>query len=159
MCALPLDLRKRVINAWQKKKLTTEELADIFGIGEATVKRWQRQYRETKSLAPKPHGGGNPPRIAKEDWPKVQALVQQHPDWTEEQYAKTLEKEHGIRASSVTVGRVIRKLGYSVKKRPSSPKNGTVPTSLSADETTSSESKTSPFRVWFLWTKPARTSR
>lgn len=159
MGSLSEDLRRRIINAWQKKKLTTKELAELFDVGEATVTRLKKTFRETKSVAPKPHGGGNPPRITKEQEPLVQALVQQHPDWTEAQYAKELGQRHGISASAVTVGRVVRRLGYSVKKRPSLPKNAIGPTSSSVGDNTSSESKTSPLRVWFLWTRPARTSR
>ncbi len=159
MGALSEDLRWRIIKAWQKKKLTSKQLAELFDVGEATITRLKRTFRDTKSVAAKPHGGGNPPRISKENEPLVEALVQQHPDWSEERYAQELSEKHGIAASSVTVGRVIRRLGYSVKKRPSSPKNATAPTSSSDDGNISSESKRSPFRVWFLWTKPARTRR
>jgi transposase len=156
--ALSEDLRWRIINAWQRKKLTTQELADLFGVGEATVTRLKKTFRDTKGVAAKPHGGGNPSRIAKEHEPLVEALVQQHPDWTEAQYAKQLTEKHGISASSVTVGRVVRRLGYSVKKKPWSRKNEIDQMSSNDDASTSSESKTSPLRVWFLWTKRARTS-
>jgi transposase len=159
MGALSEDLRWRIINAWQKKKLTSKQLAELFGVGEATITRLKKTFRDTKSVAAKPHGGGNPPRISKENVPLVESLVQRHPDWSEAQYAKELTERHGISASSVTVGRVIRRLGYSVKKRPSSPKNAIDPTSSSVDGSTSNESKRSPLRVWFLWTKPARTRR
>jgi transposase len=157
--ALSEDLRWRIIRAWQKKKLSTKELAETFGVGEATITRLKRTFRETKAVDPKPHGGGNPPRIPQEQWSLVLALVHQHPDWTEAKYAEVLAEEHGIRASSVTVGRVIRRLGYSVKKRPSSPKNAIGPTSSSDDVDTSRTSGASPFRVWYLWTKPARRTR
>lgn len=159
MSALSEDLRWRIINAWQKQKLTTKQLAELFGVGVATVTRLKKTYRDTKGVAAKPHGGGHPPRISKEHEPLVEALVQRHPDWSEDQYAKELTDKHGLSASPATVGRVVRRLGYSVKKRPSSPKSGTGPTSSSGDGSTSSGSKTSPLRVWFLWTKRARTSR
>ena len=157
--ALSGDLRLRIVRAWQKKKLTTKELAETFGVGEATVTRLKRTYRETKSVNPKPHGGGNPRRIATEQEPLVIALVQQHPDWTEAKYAEVLTEKHGIHASSVTVGRVIRRHGYSVKKRPSSPRSAIAPTSSSDDADSSPTSRASPLRVWFLWTKPARRRR
>jgi transposase len=157
--ALSEDLRRRIINAWLKKRLTTNELADIFGVGAATVTRLKALYRQTKSVKPKPHRGGHPRRISEEHEHLVESLVQRHPDWTETQYAKALAAEHGIEASAVTVGRVIRKLGYSVKKRPWSRRNAIGPISADGDASTSSESLTSPLRVWFLWTKPARTSR
>lgn len=153
------DLRQRIIAAWQKRKLTGFELADLFGVGEATVKRLKRRFLDTGSVKPKPHGGGGQPIIGKEQEPIVEALVQQHPDWSEDQFAKALADEREIVASAATVGRAIRKLGYSVKKRRSSRKSAIEQPSSSADDSTSSESKTLPLHVWFLWTKPARTRR
>jgi len=156
---LSLDLRRRVIDAWQKKKLRARVLADTFEIGEATVKRLKRTFLETGEVKPKAHGGGTKPIISGERGQLLEALVQKHPDWSEDQYADALTKEHGIQVSAVTVGRAVRRLGYSVKKKRSSRKNATARTSGSAASNTSRESETSPLRVWFLWTKPARTSR
>jgi transposase len=153
------DLRWSIIQAWRKRKLTTAELAEQFGVGEATVKRLKKRFLTTKSVVRSPHGGGTPRKIGPEQEPIVEALVQAHPDWREDQYAEQLAADHGIHASAVTVGRAIRRLGYSVKKRRSSPKKRTVPTSSSVDGNTSKTSETLPFRVWFLWTKPARTAR
>lgn len=153
------ELRERVVTVWQKKGLTGLELADLFGIGEATVKRIKRRFLDTGSVKAKPHGGGARLIIGKDEEPVVEALVQTHPDWSEDQFAKALADEHGIVASAVTVGRAIRKLGYSVKKRRSSRKSAIEQPSSSDENATSNESKTLPLRVWFLWTKPARTRR
>jgi len=153
------DLRQRIVKAWQKKKLRGVELAELFGVGEATVKRLKRRFQETGSVKAKPHGGGTQPIIGKDQELLVEALVQRHPDWSEDQYAKALADEHGVLASAVTVGRAIRRLGYSVKKRRSSPKSVIGQPSSNADDDTSSTLKTSPLRVWFLWTRPARTRR
>ena len=157
--ALSEDLRWRIIDLSRKQKLSAVELAERFGVGEATVKRLKRTFRETGSVRPKPHGGGMPRRITQEQEPLVEALVLQHPDWSEDMYAEYLAECHGIKASAVTVGRVIRRLGYSVKKSPSSRRSATGPTSSKSESGTSRKSKTSPFRVLFLWTKPARTRR
>ncbi len=157
--ALSEDLRRRIINAWKTRQLTERELAATFGVGKATIVRLKQRFRETGGVAPKPHGGGQTRRISVEQESLVEALVQQHPDWTEEKYAEVLRKEHGIKASDVTVGRVIRRLGYSVKKNPSSHPKGTNRTSSARGSSTENESETSPLRVWFLWTKRARMSR
>lgn len=157
--ALSEDLRWRIIETWQKRKLTAVELAERFGVGEATVKRLKQTYRKTKAVKPKAHGGGMPRKISKDQEPLVEVLVQQHPDWSEDMYADYLAEHHGIQASPVTVGRAIRRLGYTVKKSPSSRRSATGPTSLNGASDTWRESETSPFRVWFLWTKPAPTRR
>lgn len=159
MKALSPDLRRRIIEAWKKKKLTTQELAERFDVGQATVTRLKRRWRETGTVAPKAHGGGMPRRITPEQEPLVEGLVQEHPDWTEDRYAKELRDQHGIQASAITVGRVIRRLGYSVKKKRSSPANKTGLTSSADGASTSPESEASPLRIWFLWTKRARARR
>jgi transposase len=157
--ALSHDLRSRILAAIDEANRTVAEIAKRYDVGVASVGRLKRLRRETGSIAPRPHGGGVPRLINEEQEALVAALVQRHPDWTEEKYAATLDDEHDIHASAVTVGRVIRRLGYSVKKSPSSRKSATAPTSSSVDANISNESETSPLRVWFSWTKPARTSR
>jgi|ERR1043166_1418659 transposase len=156
---LSIDLRQRIIRAWQRKKLTIVELAERFGVGEATVKRLKRTFRETGGIAARPHAGGCTPIIGPDEERLVEGLVQRHPDWSEDQYAKALAEDHGVVASAVTVGRAVRRLGYSVKKRRSSPRKPIDQRSSSEDERTSPTSGISPLRVWFLWTKPVRTRR
>jgi transposase len=154
-----LDLREKLIAAWQNRGLSTDELAELFGVGTATVKRWKRRYRETGSVEALAHGGGHPLAISEEQLPIIEELVKRHPDWTEEEYTEHLVKEHGLTASRSAVGRTIRRLGYSVKKRPSPQRRRTVQM-LDEDESNTCEtSETSPLHVWFLWTKRARTSR
>jgi transposase len=160
MVPLSDDLRQRIIDTWRKhKSLSNEELAERFAVGPATVGRLKRRFRESGSVAPKPHGGGQPRKISPEKERIVEALLQAHPDWSEDRYAEVLEREHGLKVSPATVGRTVRRLGYSVKKSPSSPPKRTSPTLSGSGSNTKSESETSPLRVWFLWTKRARTSR
>jgi transposase len=159
MVPLSEDLRNAIIRAWKLKSLSTAELADLFGVGTATITRLKRTYRATGDVKAKPHGGGAPRKIAAAQEALVEVLVQRHPEWSEDALARALAEEHGIVASPATVGRVIRRLGYSVKKNRLSRPNATALTSSSSASNTASESVTSPLRVWFSWTKPARTSR
>lgn len=55
-----LDLRKRVVAAYERGDGTFEEVGKTFGVGEATVNRWVQLKRRSGSLAPRPHGGGHP---------------------------------------------------------------------------------------------------
>jgi len=66
--AYSVDLRERVVRAFDVGGKTDHEVAELFGIGEATVHRWKRQHRETGRLEPLPHRSGNPPRITLEQW-------------------------------------------------------------------------------------------
>ena len=157
--SVSLDLRRRVVAAYRRGGMTYDEVAERFEVGRASVSRWLRREREAGDVEPRPHGGGQPRKIKPAQEKLVEKLVQAHPDWTEAEFAEALKKEHGIEASAVTVGRVIRRLGYSVKKKRSSRSNGTDRTSFAAKESTPLESEASPLRVWFLWTKRVRTRR
>jgi transposase len=64
MRAYSLDLRTRVVDAIDKKMGTHEEVARLFGVGCTFIKKLLRQRRERGTLAPKPHGGGQVPKLA-----------------------------------------------------------------------------------------------
>lgn len=48
--AYSLDLRERVVGAFDAADMTDEQVAEVFQVGEATVHRWKRLKRETGSL-------------------------------------------------------------------------------------------------------------
>jgi transposase len=154
-----LDLRQKLVEAWKKRALTVEELSELFGVGTATVKRWQRRYRETGAVEPRPHGGGRRVALTQEQVAALRGLVMSQPDWTEEEYTENLRTHHGMQASRSAVGRAIRRMGFSVKKRPSQRRREIVQMSDEDASNICETSASSPLRVWFLWTKPARTSR
>lgn len=65
--AYSVDLRERVVAAYDIGKMTDEQVANLFQVGEATVHRWKRLRRETGSLMRKPaRRGGMLPRVAPE---------------------------------------------------------------------------------------------
>jgi transposase len=153
------DLRQRVVRAYLKGGLTYQQVAERFSVGEASVSRWLRLHRERGDVRPRGHRGGRKRRLGGEREALVKKLVLEHPDWTELEYARALREQYGIDVSPVTVGRAIRLLGYSVKKRPYSPPSAIGPTCSEGASSTTSTSEASPLRVWFLWTKRAPTSR
>ena len=61
--ALSLDLRRRIIDAYDNGEGTQARLARRFKVGKATVERLVRLRRETGSVEPRPHGGGTGPLI------------------------------------------------------------------------------------------------
>jgi transposase len=116
-----VDLRKRVMAALDRGGLTDEDAAKLFQIGEATVHRWKRLKRETGALEPRPYGGGYPPRISAEQEQLVRQLVAEQPDLTDQEAAWEFHRRTGTSVSRATMGRTLRKLGLTRKKRPSPP--------------------------------------
>jgi Helix-turn-helix domain len=54
--AYSVDLRERVVAAFDRAEMTDQDAAALFKVGEATVRRWKRLRRETGALDPKNRG-------------------------------------------------------------------------------------------------------
>jgi len=136
-----------------------QDLAERFAVGTATVKRLLRRFRETGSVEPRPHGGGQRPKIPTGKLPRVQRLLEANTDWSAEELTVAYNRQEGTDLSRSTMDRAVRRLGFTRKKGLSLPRNAT-PHALRPGATPSSRrSQPSPLRVWYLWTKPARTRR
>jgi transposase len=117
--AYSVDLRERVVSAFDIGDMTDEEAATLFQVGEATVHRWKRLKRETGSLVPRPpRGGGMLPRVAAEQYELVRAIVSEQPDVTIPEAAWEFHRRTGRSVSPSAMGRTLRKLGLTRKKSP-----------------------------------------
>ena len=115
--AYSVDLRERVVAAFDAGDMTDEEVAVLFQVGEATVHRWKRRKRETGAVVPKPpRGGGMPPRVAPEQYDLVRAIVSEEPDLTIPEAAWEFHRRTGRSVSPSAMGRILRKLGLTRKK-------------------------------------------
>jgi transposase len=91
-------------------------IAELFGIGEASVSRWLRLERETRDVEPEPHGGGFPPRIAESQYGTLRALVAEKPDRTVVELCAEWERRHGTNLSRSAMQRALLKAGFTWKK-------------------------------------------
>jgi transposase len=98
----------RVVNRVKESKELHQQIADNFGIGVATLRRWIQLYKETGSVEHKVPAVTRPRKV---DYEKVQKFVEKNPD-------KTL-KEIGERfkISAFASHKIIRKLNITYKKR------------------------------------------
>jgi transposase len=117
--AYSLDLRERVVAAFDAGDMTDEQVAEVFQVGEATVHRWKRLKRETGALVPRPpRGGGMPPRVAPEQYDLVRAILRAEPDLTIAELAWEFHRRTGRSVSPAAMSRTLSKLGITRKKRP-----------------------------------------
>ncbi len=114
----PPQVRRAILRLRQEGR-TYDEIADIVGVGTATVNRILRRHRETGSLEPLPPGGGNLSPL-REVESKLKALVTAMPDATVAEMAAALRKGEKLATSRSSVQRALTRLGYSRKKSPSS---------------------------------------
>ena len=57
------DLRKKIIEAYQKKEGSLRKLAKRFSVSFSFVWRLVKRFRKSGSVVPKPHGGGLKPAL------------------------------------------------------------------------------------------------
>lgn len=113
--ALPSALRAR-FQEYIEEGLSGRAAAARLKLSAATGVRWQRKLRETGAVAPDPqgrrpgHGKLAAHRVFLED------LVAQDGDITLPELAGALEAATGVVAHAASIGRFLRKLGYTYKK-------------------------------------------
>ena len=129
-----MDLRERIVARYQRGDVTYAQLAETFGIGEATVSRLLRRNRERGVLERDAPGGGFPPRIAPDQLACLVKLVAEKPDRTVPELCEVWMARHGGFLSESSMKRALARAGVTRKKRPSDPASKTVPTSKTSVE-------------------------
>lgn len=115
MSGYPIGLRERVVRALESGEYTYEEVAELFGVGRASVSRWGRLRRETGSVEPRPRGGGNFSQVCLKT---VRELVEKQPDRTSYELTKAynnlIPRKERVHRSSIQ--RALSRMGYVFKK-------------------------------------------
>lgn len=108
------DLRERVVQACDDGWYSRTELAELFGVSTAWIRRLLQRRRETGSFAALPHAGGPAPKMNQERRERLLVLVSEQPDATLEELRERL----GAPVHLGTIGRTLATLGLTVKKSP-----------------------------------------
>ena len=111
-----IDLRMRVVQAYENREGAMRQLAITFRVSLSCVRRLLKHYRETGSVAPKPHGGGAPAKVNISGLAVVQALVQAAPDATLRELCQQFAGQHQVSISGATMSRVLAQLQLTRKK-------------------------------------------
>ena len=115
--AHPIALRERVVTAYKNGEGSFAELGKRFNVGEASVNRWVNLERRTGSVAPKARGGARVSRaITPEAMKYLVLLVEDDPTWTTTELAEELKEALGIEVGRHTVGRALRRAGFTSKR-------------------------------------------
>src|SRR3954449_6805804 len=125
MRAYSLDLRERVVRAVRERGQTPAEAARAFEVSVWTVKRYLARA-EAGTLAPAPIPG-RPRQIGRGDEAALREQWRAAADARLADHCDTWAEGQGVRVSRATRGRALRRLGWSRKKRASSPPSATRP--------------------------------
>jgi len=114
----PIELRRRVVDAYLSGSGSFTEVAEQFAVSHAFVCDMVAQYRRTGSVVPGRHGGGRHKLGLKGD-AKLRALVEADPDVTLDELRMRLRRSRHVEITPSGLCRALKRLGLPRKKNPS----------------------------------------
>ncbi len=117
MQAYSLDLRQRVVHAYEQGQASIAEIAERFGVGPTFVKKMLRQHRETGDLAERPHGGGRPKSLSPQQRRLLQQKVRREQDISLSELQTYLQETARVAVHVSTISRTHKALDLPRKKK------------------------------------------
>lgn len=124
MKTLSIDLRERILAAYDHGDGTREEIADRFRVSLGMVKKLLSQRRHTGEIGPLHHRCGRKPKILASHRRQMRTLLGKKPDMTLGELRMAL----GLECTLPAIHYVLAAMGLTYKKRHSAPANRTGPT-------------------------------
>lgn len=149
---ISLDLRERILAAYDTDEDTRETVARRFRVSLGMVKKLLQQRRRIGDLRPQHHRSGSKPRIVASHQHQLRTLLAKKPDLT----LKELRTATGLACTLPAIHYVLIRLGLTYKKRRSGPVSKTVPTSGGRGGTGGERRPASIRRGWSSSTNRAR---
>lgn len=113
-----IDLRQKIIQAHLEDNLSQRQLAKQFHVALSFIQKLLKQRRELGTIAPKIRTQQTPPKLNSEQLEILRQLVEARNDATLEELRQELHQKTNVLIARTTVDRMLRKLGYTVKKKP-----------------------------------------
>lgn len=125
MATLSIDLRERILAAYDRDEGTRLQIAERFDVSLGMVKKLLQQRRNTGDIAPRHRYSGRKPKITHKHQRHLERLVCKHPDMTLDE----LRNATGLECSLPAIHYALVDLGLTYKKRRSIRQNTSGPTS------------------------------
>lgn len=118
-----VDFRQKIIDVWEKERISIRELAKRFNVAKSFIQKLLKQYQETGDIRPRPQGGSPPSKLNSEQLVILVEIIEANRDATLQELSNLLYEKTEIKVSRATLGRITKKLKQSFpKKRHTSPK-------------------------------------
>jgi transposase len=120
-----LDLRQKILDAYDHKRGSQRALAALFGVSRALLEQLLRRRRTSGATAPRPHADGRQPRCDAEALAVVRPLGREQPDAPREELGARLQPQRGLCLRGAPMGRVRQRLGRPRNNSPFMPPTAT----------------------------------
>jgi transposase len=114
---LPIELRTRVVNAYNDGEGTVEEIAARFCVCARSLFRWLALERCINDLSPKDSSHGPPPKIPPDKFTELHELCSEKPDSTIAELANAWSQRTGRSVSRSAMGRALLRARLTFKKK------------------------------------------
>ncbi len=115
MDAYSEDLRRKIVEAVQERRMNKSEAARAFGVSLSSVKRYTKAVHEGRSLSPG-KAPGKRPTLDEKARKLLEADVEERPFAKLKHRREYLQKAAGVSVSESTLSRTIRSMGFGRKK-------------------------------------------
>ena len=112
MATLSIDLRERIIKAYDRGDGTRHQIAERYNVSLGMVKKLLQQRRRTGDITNRHRFSGRKPKITSKHQQQLKALVQQQPDITLEELRNAID----IQCTLPAIHYALLRLGLSLKK-------------------------------------------
>jgi transposase len=119
------DLRRKIVEAYDAKRGSQRALAAAFGVSLTFVQNLMKLRKQTHSITPRPHGGGQKPRFDQKGLATLREAVTLDPDATLDELCDRMAEKVNVRVSNQSMSRILRKLDLPRKKSRSTLRSGT----------------------------------
>lgn len=116
--AYSIDLRKKILSAWQGKEGSQRELAKRFKVSLSFIRDLLRQYRETGEITASQQGGDRRSKLKEKEQELLKKMVAEQNDIYLRELQGQIQEETGIEVSVSSLCRTLKKLKLRRKKKP-----------------------------------------
>jgi len=117
MAAYSIDLRQKILSAWQNQEGSQREIAKRFKVSLSFVRDFLRRYRETGEITAKPQGGDRRSKLKAKEQEILQTIVSQQSDMYLREIQAEMQERTGIEVSVTSLCRTLKRLKLKRKKK------------------------------------------
>lgn len=111
-----LDLRQKIVDAYDRGGISQRQLARQFNVATSFVQKLLKQRRETGSIAPKVRTEQTPPKLNAQHRALLRELLEAQNDATLEELRDRLHARTEVFVSVSTMHNTLKRMAITVKK-------------------------------------------